>query len=215
MVNQHIVHGNGNAHYLPTFMSRYGDVSRVADDSEFFKIKAYTDTATELLMNQQGELDYSKLKDPTVAQAMAVSIGTRLRNRAKSAFGVGDGLPWYRLAQLTNTYAGITGGQLKSLIDSEREDFTVARMASLSGELKRNTFQILGPSAWEHIPDTEAARATVLGELGLTGKMDPAKSKLEEIVSLMVHYHGNSGVISPKAYQRSPAYITAANHGGH
>ncbi|MBI2145158.1 hypothetical protein HYU18_02440 [Candidatus Woesearchaeota archaeon] len=187
----------------------------MADDSEFFKMAAFTDAARELLMNEQNELDYGLLKGGELAQTFAISIGTRLRNRAKTVFGAPDGLPWYRLAQLTQAYAGVTAGQLKSMVDSEREDFTVSRMAKISSDLKENTFRTFGPSAWEHIPDTPAARATVLSELGLTGKMDPAKAKLEEIVQLMVHYHGTGGVVSPKMYERSQAYIPPGNHGGH
>ncbi|MEK6853720.1 MAG: hypothetical protein AABX60_00140, partial [Nanoarchaeota archaeon] len=100
--------------------------------------------------------------------------------------------------------------QLKTLMDTEKEDFTVSRMANLSAGLKRPLFDLLSSSTYQHIPDTPQARQAVVGELGLAGRIDPARTRLEDIVSLMIQYHGNGGVVPQRVLERSPAYIPPA-----
>ena len=209
--------GNGTApDYLHEFLTRQADIVKAADDSELFKVKLYVDAATNHLMDDNGEIDYNRLKNPETLQAMAAQIGSGLTSRALTVYQAGLNLPWHRQLQLTIAYAGLAGGDLKRLMYSDKEDFTVSRIGAVSANVKRQQLQQMAPSAWEHIPDTPAVKASILSAMGIGDKLNPHAATLESIVELMQHYHGNSGVISPKAYERNPAYVQpAAQHAGH
>lgn len=208
--------GNGDAHdYLHEFLTRQADIVRAADDSELFKVKLYVDAATTHLMDDNGEIDYNRLKNPETLQAMAAQIGSGLTSRALTVYQADPNLPWHRQLQLTIAYAGLAGGDLKRFMESDKEDFTVSRIGAVSANVKRQQLQQMAPSTWEHIPDTPAAKASILNAMGIAGKLNSQVATLESIVELMQHYHGNSGVISPKTYERNPAYIQpAAPHAG-
>ena len=206
--------------YMDQFTTMHKALTDHAATMYFKHHAAFVKAGEALLMDSRGELDYDRLKNGDTRLAMANAMADYHTKEMQPYFGVdfkklgNDPLAWLKKEQLFREYTGgLTAGTLKATIDANQEDFTLERMASIGNEAKQTHLREFLPSTFAHIPDTEPARTAVLGEIGLTGKINPGIAKLEELVQWMVQYHVNGGV--PRtAYERSQAYIkpTAAPH---
>ena len=202
--------------YMDQFITMHDALTKHAATMYFKHHAAFVEAGDALLMDSKGELDYDRLKDGDTRLAMSNAMADYHTKELQPYFGVdfkklgNDPLAWLKKEQLFKEYTGgLTRGTLKATIDANQEDFTLESMANIANEAKQTHMRDFMPSTFAHIPDTEHARTTVLGEIGLTGKINPGTAKLEELVQWMVQYHVNGGV-PQKAYQRSPAYIKPA-----
>ena len=208
MVNQN---NNANApDYLHEFMERYDRMRRVTDTQELEASRFFADAARAHIM-VDGLIDYKQLNsDPNSRLAMAADIGDSMAARASEYHMSGAGLSWDAQALQTYGLFGTTGGRLKAQFERLREDFTISQMANDATQHKRTLFEVLAPSTYEHIPDTPAAIGSLITGMGLTGKIDPTRARLNDLVDLLIGYAGNSGTIPQRALERSPAYIPPA-----
>lgn len=220
-------HGNGvnGEKLLHTFTSRYDSLMKHANTVQVHHHKAFADAAVAVLADERDELDYGLLNDGDKRVAMINAMVRYLTKQADTYMPLdmaklqNDPLLWLKKEQhLMNYTGGVSAGALSRMINSEKdgqENFTIDKYAGVANEAKESLKGQFLPSTFMHIPDTEAARGAVLGAIGLTGKLDPKKAKLDELVQWMMQFHETGGVVSPKLYQRSAAYVPPGNHAGH
>ncbi len=207
-------HGKEKQTLLGEFRTKYDAVKRLADTIELHHFKAYTDAATGLLSDKEGNIDYQKLKDANIRSSMADKMADFYVSKAKEYFKVDDKaskLSDMQKEMLLSTYAGITRGQLKSAIHNAEDEFTLETFKGLVSKIKQNVHNQLRPSAFAHISGSKEHKKSVLKEMGLEGKIDAELVELEDVNRLMETYHVNGGVLPPKEYQKLAAYKATQN----
>lgn len=210
---------------LRAFTSRYDALINHGETVQLHHHKAFADAALAVLADGRGEIDYKRLNNGDKRVAMWNAMVHYLTGQADKYMPLdntklaGDPLLWLKKEQhFMNFAGGISAGALKRMIDSEhdgREKFTLERYAGVASEAKKTLIGQFLPSTFMHLPDTTAAKGAVLSAIGLSGKLDPGKSTLDELVQWMLQFHETGGVVPPKMYQKSAAYIPPGNHGGH
>lgn len=200
---------------LEEFGIKYDAVNRLADTVEIHHQKAYTEAALKHLKDKEGNLDYKMLKDSKVRSAMADQMADYYTEQARKYFKLDEKaskLSDMQQEMLINAYAGITRGQLKSTIHKAEDDFTLQHFGEIVGRIKQRIGEQLGPAAYAHIEDRPEHKKAILKELGLEGKIDAELLRMEELQQLMELHKKNEGVLSPKSYQKLPAYKAAQAH---
>ncbi len=195
---------------LEEFGIKYDAVNRLADTIEIHHQKAYTEAALKHLKDKEGNLDYKMLKKAEVRTAMANQMADYYTEEAHKYFKIdpkASKLSDMQKEMLINAYAGITRGQLHDTIHKSEDDFTLPEFSKLVVRIKQRIGEQLGASAYAHIQDKPEHKKAILKELGLEGKVDTELLRVDELHALMEAHHQNGGVISPKSYQKFPAYI--------
>ncbi|MFH1182431.1 MAG: hypothetical protein V1702_05715 [Candidatus Woesearchaeota archaeon] len=188
--------------YLSEFNSNYSDLTRFADTREFFVAQAYSDAVKANLLDKDGQVDYNLLDNSGVRTKVFDAMQGALADKSVQHFKAGQGLDWLKKEQLMLAYAGMTGGQLKTVMERQQGDFTMSALANMAAGLRRNAVETLLASTYSHVPETVEARKSIIDELKLTQKLDPAKARLEDLISFMQDAHRQD--ITAK---RSPAYL--------
>ena len=191
---------------LKEFQTKYEAVTKLSDTVEIHHLKAYTDAASSLLKDKEGNIDYKLLKDANIRTSMADKMSDFFIDRAREYLHVNDKLSDLQKEMLLNAYTGITRGQLMSTVHRLEDDFTLDRFKAISSELKKGIHDRLKSSAYAHISDKTEHKKAIIKDLGLEGKLNADLVRIEELEPLMEDYHINGGVIPLKAYQKLPAY---------
>lgn len=190
---------------LEEFKSKYSAIQKLADTIEFHHAKAYNSAAEKHLMTD-GQIDYKKLKDSKIREAVADTMADTYLSQAKEVFKHGDISDAHK-DLLMSAYHGITKGELRDLIENHEDDFTLGTFHGQAANLKKRVHDRLAPTAWSHVNDSD--KVGVIKEIGLEGKLDPDAIRLDELGNQMIAYHVNDGVVPGNFYNKTAAYKAA------
>ncbi len=209
---RHDANSGGHGHHgfsVHDYREKRKAAKRLADTIELHHADAYNSAALEFLKNDEGEIDYDKLKDEGLGEKMADKMADFYLAKGKEYLGVGDiKLSDTKKNMIMRAYAGVTRDELRSTAADLGEDFTLERYKNLAKGIRDNVEKELTKSAAAGLKrhDLEA----IVDEMGLKGKLDHSKMDVPEATALLDLYHGNDGHVPDKAIRKMLAYT-----GGH
>lgn len=164
--------------------------------------RAY-DVASELILDEEGLVDYEKLDDADMQLKFADKMADHYLSKAKQHLkSKASGEDEFENELLRKAYAGTTKAELRQYVGEHGSKFTFDRFNQhdVKGKFMREVTHALSGAASSHIREKHiphVVKFTKSGEF-----LDASKMGLEEAVALLSEYH-TAGVISPEHYRNA------------
>jgi hypothetical protein len=185
--------------------AKHETVDMLVDTIEHEHQQAYSTAVEKHLKNDEGQVDYGRLKETGIQRKFAESMAEHYVEKAREKFGISKDkrLSDEEKSMLLTAYAGITKEELGSIIKQRKHRFTHNVFRNIIGDnergLKANIRNRLLGSAYEQLEEED--KPEIIKSMGKEAELDPSKMTLEQAVSLLQTYHNNSGVLPPDAYE--------------
>lgn len=161
--------------------------------------RAY-DTATSLIEDEEGNIDYEKLEDPVLQEKFAEKMADHYVSKAKQVLKSKiSGKDKFENAMLTQAYAGTAEHELKQIVGELGSKFTYD---VYNKEIKDNFVKKIASNLKsaakshikeEHIP--HVVKYTKTEEF-----IDPNKLTIDDAVDILDEFH-TQGVVSPEKHK--------------
>lgn len=149
--------------HIETYYKNRDKVNRLIDTTNHHHRSAYDSAVAKHLLNDSGEVDYSKLKDAKVQESFADHMADFYIDKAFTYFGfkkehepLTKGIKGdvFKKDMLLKSYAGITSSELKRYVQSAKDKFTFAQFDKLREEMMKEVTERLTSSAIGHLNDS-------------------------------------------------------------
>lgn len=165
------------------------------DTTELVHSEAYDKAVRALLTDDDGKVDYGKLKDIDTQSKFTDELKSHYLEAARDALGVSDEKGELEDELLLKAYIGVTSDYFRDQISKKRHKYTKGEHSGVVAKLIEEQDQELKPIAFrkikeKHIPD-------VVREMKAEGYIDADKIRLQEAIELLDLYY-RTGTISEK-----------------
>lgn len=164
-------------------------VNKLVDTIEVEHQAAYL-AGTEHLRDDDGEVDYKKLKEDDVREEVATKMTEHYVSKAKEYFGIDEDeeLDEFQTDRLLDAYAGITKVALKNQLRAHKDKFTVRKFREVVDKAQEEVEENLQPHMYDHIEDTDEHKEEIVKAVGLEGKVSPQHMTRENTINLALTY---------------------------
>ncbi|HLD06950.1 MAG TPA: hypothetical protein VJC16_05470 [Candidatus Nanoarchaeia archaeon] len=165
--------------------------------------RAY-DSAAELIVDEEGLIDYEKLDDADMQLKFADKMADHYLSKAKQHLkSKASGEDEFENEMLRKAYSGTTRAELRQYVGQLGKKFTFDEFNShhIKGNFMREIIKTLSGAAASHIKEKHIphiVKYTKSGEF-----LDPSKMRLEDAINLLTKYHAE-GPLSPDDYSNVP-----------
>jgi len=192
---------------LDLFFDKKNAIKKITDTMYLHHNDAYITAAKEHLTDKEGRIDYSLLEKDNIQQKFVDKMTDMYVSRAKEYFHVDKDvkLDEFQQALLLSAYSGITRDELLDLVKNKGEGFDLEAFKGVADKLVKNVHQKLTPTASSHIKKEHIS--DLVKEIGLEGKLDPEKMKVEHLIQVLHNYDPKYKTIPLAMYEKEPYFI--------
>lgn len=185
---------------------------KLLDTTTLVHSEAYDKAVRALLMDEEGDVDYGKLKDAEIQHKFAEHMSAHYLEAAKKRLGVKESKGKLEDEMLLNAYLGITSATLKSHVASRRHNYTKHAHGEIAEGLVKQQEDTLTPVIYKGVSEKDVS--DIVRYIGASGFVDTTKMRREDVIGLLDTYH-RAGAVSERIvegliYHKKPAAKKAA-----
>ena len=179
---------------------------KLLDTTELVHSEAYDKIVRELLMDKEGKVDYSKLKDSGMQLKFADKLKEHYLKAAKEALGVKESKGELEDEMLLQAYTGATSEYFRGAISELKHRYTKKAHNEHSGKLVDAQDKQLIPIVYRNVKDEDIE--DIINRIGAKDYINHKKVTRDHAIALLQR-HYETGVtekmVESEIYHKKPA----------